>query len=194
MKIGPPPDSTFPNIWEWLICPKSMVFSKILQIGRDILKPNFQWRKPLNCWFSIFVFLMASGVITKSLFCFRFLMVKATILKSLMRSCVIAHPGRPEQLKPVSSAVMLQIQPPSKSFIKVKGNKKKSQISKSPCTNWYHLMIHNLVTHSLADWIFFLFTTHLMSHAQYTWSSFFWINIEILIFKILTKLQLQYLD
>ena len=54
---------------------------------------------------------------------FDFLLVKATILKSLMRSGVIAHPGRPEQLKPVSSAVMLQIQPPSKSFIKEKNLK-----------------------------------------------------------------------
>ena len=110
---------------------------KILQIGRDIFKPNFQWRKPLNCRFSIFDFLMASGVITTSFFCFRFLMVKATILKSLMRSCVIAHPGRPEQLKPVSSAVMLQIQPPSKSFIKEKNLKFQNPQVPTGITWWF---------------------------------------------------------
>ena len=39
----------------------------------------------------------------------------------------------------------------------------------------YHqvpLIIHHLVRHSSANWIISLFTTHLMSHAQYTWSSF----------------------
>ena len=38
----------------------------------------------------------------------------------------------------------------------------------------YHqvpLIIHHLVRHSSAKWIISLFTTHLMSHAQYTWSS-----------------------
>ena len=38
----------------------------------------------------------------------------------------------------------------------------------------YHqvpLIIHNLVKHSSANWIVSLFTTHLRSHAQYTWSS-----------------------
>ena len=135
---------------------------------------------------------MASGVITKSFFCFRFLMVKATILKSLMRSCVIAHPGRPEQLKPVSSAVMLQIQPPSKSFIKVKGNKKKSQISKSPCTNWYHLMIHNLVTHSLFPFYDSFDESRTVYLDQFLLNQYK--NLDIMILKILTKLQLQYLD
>ena len=33
------------------------------------------------------------------------------------------------------------------------------------------LIIHHLVRHRSADWIISLFTTHLMSHAQYTWSS-----------------------
>ena len=40
----------------------------------------------------------------------------------------------------------------------------------------YHqvpLIIHHLVRHSSVNWIISLFTTHLMSHAQYTWSSFF---------------------
>ena len=39
----------------------------------------------------------------------------------------------------------------------------------------YHqvpLIIHHLVRHSSVNWIISLFTTHLMSHAQYTWSSF----------------------
>ena len=39
----------------------------------------------------------------------------------------------------------------------------------------YHqvpLLIHHLVRHSSANYIIFLFTTHLMSHAQFTWSSF----------------------
>ena len=38
----------------------------------------------------------------------------------------------------------------------------------------YHqvpLIIHHLVRHSSVNWIISLFTTHLMSHAQYTWSS-----------------------
>ena len=38
----------------------------------------------------------------------------------------------------------------------------------------YHqvpLLIHHLDSHSSANWIISLFTTHLMSHAQYTWSS-----------------------
>ena len=38
----------------------------------------------------------------------------------------------------------------------------------------YHqvpLLIHHLDRHSSANWIISLFTTHLMSHAQYTWSS-----------------------
>ena len=38
----------------------------------------------------------------------------------------------------------------------------------------YHqvpLLIHHLNRHSSANWINSLFTTHLMSHAQYTWSS-----------------------
>ena len=38
----------------------------------------------------------------------------------------------------------------------------------------YHqvpLLIHYLVRRSSANWIISLFTTHLMSHAQYTWSS-----------------------
>ena len=37
----------------------------------------------------------------------------------------------------------------------------------------YHqvpLLIHHLDRHSSANWIISLFTTHLMSHAQYTWS------------------------
>ena len=34
------------------------------------------------------------------------------------------------------------------------------------------LIIHHLVRHSSANWIISLFTTHLMSHAQNTWSSF----------------------
>ena len=38
-------------------------------------------------------------------------------------------------------------------------------------TNQYHFIIHHPTTHSWANWVFFLFTTHLMSHAQYTWSS-----------------------
>ena len=41
----------------------------------------------------------------------------------------------------------------------------------------YDIIIHHLVRHSLANWITSLFTTHLMNHAQYTWSSFmrfFW--------------------
>ena len=40
----------------------------------------------------------------------------------------------------------------------------------------YHqvqLIIHHLVRHSSASWIISLFTTHLMSHAKYTWSSFY---------------------
>ena len=40
----------------------------------------------------------------------------------------------------------------------------------------YHqvpLLIHHLDRHSSANWIISLFTTHLMSHAQYTWSSSF---------------------
>ena len=40
----------------------------------------------------------------------------------------------------------------------------------------YHqvpLIIHQLVRHSSANWIISLFTTHLISHAQYTWSSSF---------------------
>ena len=39
----------------------------------------------------------------------------------------------------------------------------------------YHqvpLIIHHLVRHSSVNWIISLFTTHLMSHAQYTWSSY----------------------
>ena len=39
----------------------------------------------------------------------------------------------------------------------------------------YHqvpLIIHHLDRRSSANWIISLFTTHLMSHAQYTWSSF----------------------
>ena len=39
----------------------------------------------------------------------------------------------------------------------------------------YHqvpLIIHHLVRHSSANWIIFLFTTHLVSHAQYSSSSF----------------------
>ena len=39
----------------------------------------------------------------------------------------------------------------------------------------YHqvpLLIHHLVRHSSANYIIFPFTTHLMSHAQFTWSSF----------------------
>ena len=39
----------------------------------------------------------------------------------------------------------------------------------------YHqvpLIIYHLVRHSSVDWIISLFTTHLMSHAQYTWSSY----------------------
>ena len=38
----------------------------------------------------------------------------------------------------------------------------------------YHqvpLIIHHLLRHSSVNWIISLFTTHLMSHAQYTWSS-----------------------
>ena len=38
----------------------------------------------------------------------------------------------------------------------------------------YHqvpLIIHHLVRQSSVNWIISLFTTHLMSHAQYTWSS-----------------------
>ena len=38
----------------------------------------------------------------------------------------------------------------------------------------YHqvpLMIHHLVRHRSVNWIISLFPTHLMSHAQYTWSS-----------------------
>ena len=38
----------------------------------------------------------------------------------------------------------------------------------------YHqvpLLIHHLDRHSSANWIISLFMTHLMSHAQYTWSS-----------------------
>ena len=34
------------------------------------------------------------------------------------------------------------------------------------------ITIHHLVRHSSANWIISLFTSHLMSHAQYTWSSF----------------------
>ena len=34
------------------------------------------------------------------------------------------------------------------------------------------LIIHHLVGHSWANWIIFLFTTHLVSHAQYSSSSF----------------------
>ena len=40
----------------------------------------------------------------------------------------------------------------------------------------YHqvpLIIHHLVRHSSVNWIISLFTIHLMSHAQYIWSSFF---------------------
>ena len=43
----------------------------------------------------------------------------------------------------------------------------------------YHqvpLIIHHLVRHSSVNWIISLFTTHLMSHAQYTWSSYFIIS------------------
>ena len=39
----------------------------------------------------------------------------------------------------------------------------------------YHqvpFIVHYLVRHSSVNWIISLFTTHLMSHAQYTWSSF----------------------
>ena len=39
----------------------------------------------------------------------------------------------------------------------------------------YHqvpLIIHHLVRHSSVNWIISLFTTHLKSHVQYTWSSF----------------------
>ena len=39
----------------------------------------------------------------------------------------------------------------------------------------YHqvpLIIHHLVRHSSANWIISHFTTNLMSHAQYTWSSY----------------------
>ena len=32
---------------------------------------------------------------------------------------------------------------------------------------WYHFIIHHLLTHSWANWIFSLITTHLMSHAHY---------------------------
>ena len=35
------------------------------------------------------------------------------------------------------------------------------------------VLIHHLVRHSSDNWIIFLFTTHLMSHAQYTWSRFY---------------------
>ena len=41
-------------------------------------------------------------------------------------------------------------------------------------TNRYHFIIHHLVTHSWANRIFSLITTHLMSRAPYTWSSFLW--------------------
>ena len=40
----------------------------------------------------------------------------------------------------------------------------------------YHqvaLIIHHLARHSSANWIISLFTTHLMSHAHHTWSSFY---------------------
>ena len=40
----------------------------------------------------------------------------------------------------------------------------------------YHqvpLIIHHLLRHSSVNWIISLFTTHLMSHAQYTWSSYY---------------------
>ena len=36
------------------------------------------------------------------------------------------------------------------------------------------LIIHHLVRHSSANWIISLFTTHLMSHAQYTWSRLYY--------------------
>ena len=41
-------------------------------------------------------------------------------------------------------------------------------------TQYYQvpLMIHYRVRHSSANWIIFLFTTHLMSLAHFTWSSF----------------------
>ena len=49
----------------------------------------------------------------------------------------------------------------------------------------YHqvpIIIHHLVRHSSAYWIISLFTTHLMSHAQYTWSSFsMWVIVSLLL-------------
>ena len=39
-----------------------------------------------------------------------------------------------------------------------------------PSNSWYHFIIHYIITHSWANWIFTLFTNHLMSHALYTWS------------------------
>ena len=41
------------------------------------------------------------------------------------------------------------------------------------------LLIHHLDRHSSANWIISLFTTHLMSHAQYTWSSIVYICIFV---------------
>ena len=38
-------------------------------------------------------------------------------------------------------------------------------------TSQHHFIIHHCITHSLANWIFSLFTTHCINHAQFTWSS-----------------------
>ena len=45
----------------------------------------------------------------------------------------------------------------------------------------YHqvpLIIHHLVRHSSVNWIISLFTTHLMSHAQNTWSSLYYVLLS----------------
>ena len=38
--------------------------------------------------------------------------------------------------------------------------------------NRYHFITHHIVTQSWANWIFSLFTAHLIIHEQYNWSSF----------------------
>ena len=48
------------------------------------------------------------------------------------------------------------------------------------------IIIHHLVRLSSANWIISFFTTHLMSHAQYTWSSCIFLLLHKIIFSSLT--------
>ena len=53
-------------------------------------------------------------------------------------------------------------------------NRSVPEIFQSKMTQYHQvpLIIHHLARHSSANWINSLFTSHFMSHAQYTWSSF----------------------